>query len=403
VRGDRLEESAWVADAAAIDLGVNRDIHLIGSDLLAQTQLRAQSSNLILEAEPQTGRRSSAVAAAGALLAIAAGTIRNSASLLQGESRNGTDTRSLGAVTLNAGGDILNESTAADRMSAIFGRADDVVLHAGGDIINRSARMISNAALLMDAGGDVQNIIDKVAGAYGEARQEFSRRETAFLFLSRRVSGYDQDFGQLVIPDQLAYLIGTGDVAIRARNVFSQGGEIDANAGSLIIDAAQRISNGAVRTGRLHYESRCLFTCRKSASSTVTLSGGSLNASNGIHLTAGTEILNSGGRVLALDDVVLDAPTVIARAVPTFSALGMKPGLTNDLGASWGRIYAADQGGSFTANRGRLIVNGAVVIDGGSMLAANGVTVRDGMTTSREASRDPVELDNHLGLFDWLW
>ena len=77
---------------------------------------------------------------------------------------------------------------------------------------------------------------------------------------------------------------------------------------------------------------------------------------------------------MALDDLVIDAPLVTARAVPTFSTLGVQPGLAGDFGTSWGRIYAADQGGSFTANRGRLIINGAVVIEGGSLAAANGVT-----------------------------
>jgi hypothetical protein len=402
-RDDRLEESAWVADAAAIDLGINRDVHLIGSDLLAQTHLLTQSTNLILEAEPQTGRRSSAVAAAGGLVAVTTGSIRNSASLMQGESRNTADARSLGAITLDAGSDIVNESIASDHLSAIFGRSDRVVLHAGGDIVNRNARILSNAALTIEAGGDVQNITDKIAGANGEARQEFSRRESALLFFSRRISGYDQDFGRLTMPGQLAYLIGNGDVTIRGRNVISQGGELDANAGSITIEAAQRISNEALRTGSLHYESRCLFVCSKSASSTVMLTGGSINASNGIHLTAGTEIVNSGGRILAIDDLVLDAPRVTARALPTYTTLGLNTGLASEMGSTWGRIYAADQGGSFTANRGRLIVNGGVVIDGGSLLAGNGVTVRDGTTSSREASRDSVEPDNHLGLFDWLW
>ena len=133
------------------------------------------------------------------------------------------------------------------------------------------------------------------------------------------------------------------------------------------------------------------------------LTGGSINASSGIHLTAGTEIMNNGGRILAIDDLVLDAPRVTARALPTYTTLGMSTGIAAEVGSSWGRIYAADQGGSFTANRGRLIVNGAVVIDGGTLLAGNGVTVRDGVTSSRAASRDPVEQDPHLGLFDWLW
>jgi len=110
-----------------------------------------------------------------------------------------------------------------------------------------------------------------------------------------------------------------------------------------------------------------------------------------------------GGRVLALNDLVIDAPLVTARAVPMFSTLGVQPGLAGDFGTSWGRIYATDQGGSFTANRGRLIINGAVVIEGGSLDAANGVSARDGVTTSHDAAHDPVTLESHLGLFDWLW
>ena len=236
----------------------------------------------------------------------------------------------------------------------------------------------------------------------------FSRIAPADICFSRRIavplaSGYDQDFGRLAVPDQLAYLIGNDEVTIRARNVVSRGGEIDANAGNLTIDAAQRIDIATVRTGQLHYESRCLFTCSKSASSTVTPNGGTINSANGIHLIAGTEVLNAGGRVLALNDLVIDAPLVTARAVPMFSTLGVQPGLAGDFGTSWGRIYATDQGGSFTANRGRLIINGAVVIEGGSLDAANGVSARDGVTTSHDAAHDPVTLESHLGLFDWLW
>src|SRR6185437_13488425 len=97
---------------------------------------------------------------------------------------------------------------------------------------------ISNAALALTAGDDIQNVIDKISGANGEARQSFSRRESSFLFLSRRVSGFDQDFGSLIVPGQLAYLIGNSKVTLRARNVVSRGGEIDVNAGDLEIHAA---------------------------------------------------------------------------------------------------------------------------------------------------------------------
>ena len=88
-----------------------------------------------------------------------------------------------------------------------------------------------------------------------------------------------------------------------------------------------------------------------------------------------------------------------ARSLATYSALEVNP----NIGVSWGRIYAADQGGSFTANRGRLSINGAVVIDGGGLTAASGITVRDGTTTVHQASREPVTVDSHVGIFNWLW
>lgn len=403
VRGSRIEESAWTASAADIDVAATGDLRVTGSDLLAQTHVRLAAADISLDADPITSRRSTVVAATGALMAQASGSIRNRASLMQGETRLTSDPQSRGAMTLIAGGDILNESANAQRLAAMFGRADDVVLQAGGNIVNRSGRVLSNGALSLSAGADIENIIDKTPGANGEARVSFSRREPAFLFFSRRVSGFDQDFGSLLVPERLAYLIGSGNVTLQSRNVVSRGGEIDANAGDIDIRATGRIDNEALRTGRVHFESRCLIVCRKTAESTATLSGGTLNAAGRIHLTAGTAVNNVGGRVLSLGDMLIDAPIVTARALPVYNAVGLKVGLNAGVGGTWGRIYAADQGGAFTANRGRLVVNGAVVIDGGNLAASDGVAVRDGITTRRRASREAVTADNHLGLFDWLF
>lgn len=61
-----------------------------------------------------------------------------------------------------------------------------------------------------------------------------------------------------------------------------------------------------------------------------------------------------------------------------------------------------DVGGSFTASRGKLTINGALYEDGGSAVGAAGTEVSGDIVVIRPAQREPVTIASHLGLSTWL-
>jgi hypothetical protein len=205
------------------------------------------------------------------------------------------------------------------------------------------------------------------------------------------------------MPNQLAYLVAGSGMSIKGRDVINRGGEIQVNAGSVDIVAAGRFQNAALFDGSAHLRRDCLIFCDSSASSTVQSHGGLISASADIRIRAASEAGNIGGRVLALQNLDISAPKVYARGVLGYTAYQRDRGFKAWFSDSWARLYAMDIGGSWTADGGRLAVDGEAVVDGGSFSAAGGVDASAGMRIVRNPRRDPVTLENHLGLTSWFW
>jgi hypothetical protein len=93
---------------------------------------------------------------------------------------------------------------------------------------------------------------------------------------------------------------------------------------------------------------------------------------------------------------------VIARGVPGYSVITRARGLKAWFGDTWAQIYAADQGGAFTAG-GRVRIAGTAIVDGGAFDGNSGLTASGGVTTIRKPRRDPVLLADHVGATSWLW
>jgi filamentous hemagglutinin family protein len=356
--------------------------------------------DVIIAAGSLVNDRGRVVASEGAVVVESEGDIVNRGALLQGAARIPGLPASAGAVTLRAGGSIRNESVDATSIGAIFGAADDVVLNAGGDVVNRSARIVSNRNVVLAASGDVSNAATSDDGQGAPFRYEYSYKETVFAFIKRRVSGSVTAYGSLAVPGQLAYLSAEGDVRVTARRFGNLAGEVIANAGDVDIRAAETVRNVAVGTGSLQVESRCVLWCSGTASSTVDLQGGLISASRSVRLAAGSEVENAGGRVFALADVTVDAPKAFARAGSAYRAYEFDRGLNRWIGRSWGELYRADQGGSFTANQGRLRITGQAFVEGGVFAGAGGVEADGGTVLVRAPARDPVQIEHHLGLIE---
>ncbi|MCT7313272.1 filamentous hemagglutinin N-terminal domain-containing protein [Ralstonia sp. CHL-2022] len=338
----------------------------------------------------------------GGVLVQSDGDLTNIGGLIQGNTRIASQSASLGAITLLAGGNILNDATSATQ-GIVFGQNDDVVLRAGGDITNHQSRIVSNGKLTLVAQGDVDNLLDKSSGANGEQPTTWTSSGTRWLFLRNHSSGFDVDYGSIPVLGQVPYLVSQTGTTISGRNVSNVGGQILANgSGDITITAANTFHNEALATGSAHFYRSCMIFCRENASSTVTTTGGTISAGGNLNINAGTQAENIGGQVLSLGNLTVTAPKVRAVGIAGYTALARDRGFKAFFGDTWARLYAADVGGSWLALGGVLTINGQGQIEGGSF-DGQSVTASNGIVTLRAKSRQPVSIDSHVGLTSWLW
>lgn len=399
----------WVTDAGA---GVRNAGDLLASSgdfLLTATgrieqrggSMRAAGNVRVMgEAFDQRNAedRQSSVAASGSLRIDAEVGIRNIGGVFSGGMRDAGDSTTPYAVMLNTGGTFEHRSEPGYDGAIVFGGADDVGVFARHGIVNVGARILSNGALRMETEGKAINETLHEAGA---GRIDWSHSESVLLgLLERDKSGYTVDMGKLVDASQPAYWVADGDMNIKAASVENLGGYLFSNDGDLLIDAEREMTTRAHSIGSFSYRQSCLlFICDKRAKSSETLVGGQVNASGNIHIRAGERIINEGGGVFALGDVILESPEVIARAKTVHTALWRDQGLKSIFGHNWARIQAADQGGGFTAQHGRLILHGEAVQKRGYFAAGQGI---EGSIRIVEPPRaDPVTIEDHLGFFFW--
>ncbi|MEM4986169.1 filamentous hemagglutinin N-terminal domain-containing protein [Collimonas sp. H4R21] len=401
--GSTLQRAALQSTGGAVTVKATGSISITGADLLATTDIATNSAGFTLQNDGAA--RSTVVATNGGVVVNSSADILNSGSLIQGNVRNVANNASLGAVTLTAGGNILNESPDANALAAVFGVNDDVNLQAKGNIENHYGRILTNNALHIAALGDVSNIVDKQAGSNNEQPQTSQSQGTRWLIFTKSSNNFSVDYGQLDRPDQLSYLVSYAGTTISGRNVLNLGGVILANSNSdITINAAQSFQNSALFSGQAQFQRSCLFVCHGSASSTVQSVGGNISAGNNIQITAGTTASNIGGTVTASGgNLTVTAPTVLAQGVLGYRAYEQSRGFKSWFGDTWARLYAMDVGGSWMANVGKIVINGQEVIDGGSFSGAGGVTATGGVLTLKNPQNDPVTINRHLGLISWLW
>jgi adhesin HecA-like repeat protein len=182
------------------------------------------------------------------------------------------------------------------------------------------------------------------------------------------------------------------------------GGSILSNDGSIFVSAAQNLLTQGVFAGQASYHQSCFIFCSASASSTVQAFGGVMEAGKDITLKAGTQITNTGGTVIAIGNLKLDAPKTLAQGVLGYTVINRRNDLKTWFGNTWAAIYAADTGGIFTGGNGQVELTGEADIDGGSFNAPGGIHAAGGVNTMRVPYRAPVTIGNHnhLGLVSWF-
>lgn len=400
--GGSFAPSAVIADSGDVGLFANGAIRVVGSDVIAQRHVSIEGGAATFGAAyTGTGLRGSQVTAAtGALVVSAlAGDIVNESGLLQGTMRDATNPGSLGGVTLQASGDIVNRSLAADPLAIVFAQQDDLFAAAGGNILNHTGRLIANGDVTLVAGGRFDNVVDQAQIANAGQRIAYASRAGWQLFRRKQTDGYFIVYGDLTIPGQLAYVVADGSVTIDAASVTNRGGEVDANRGDIIVTTG-RLDNEALVTGIAQFERTCAWFCSDRGFSTLALNGGSFAASRDILIDASGGAFNTAGRFLALRDLSVNAPTVQTTGVTLYRYLERPSGFSSLLGMDQARLRAIDQGGAFIANLGRLTLNTAspVRVERGVLLGGAGVDTPAGQEIVATPVAEPLNDVRHIGL-----
>ncbi|WP_028207677.1 two-partner secretion domain-containing protein [Paraburkholderia nodosa] len=392
------------ANNGAAALTATGAMTLTGSSVIANGAVNLGANGLTFELDSAQKGSTVASASAGVVLQ-SSGDIVNVGSLIQGQQQTSGDTASKGAVTIAAAGNVLNQSNPGGALGILFGVQGDVSIVAGGDVVNENARVLSNNNVNITAGGDFSNIADHTTGVANGAAVGFSQSSSGFLFFRHRNSGFNVDYGQLADANELAYVTAdSGNVTINANNIANTGGSILSNNGAVSMTALGTLDTQAVFTGQAAYRQSCFIFCKSSASSSVQAFGGVIEAGTDISLKAGTQITNTGGTVLAVGKLSLDAPRTLAQAVLGYSAINETHDLKAWFGNGWASIYATDTGGLFEGGSGAVELTGAGEIDGGAFIAPNGVHAGGGVVTTRPRWQQPVGIGTHnsIGLVSWF-
>ena len=326
-----LDQGAGVRNAGKLSATAS-DFILNTSGDIAQTGGQIQAADRVRIQGASFSQTEGSLVSAGSNVRIdAAGDINNAGGTIRGGARNYNDTETPYAVMLNAGGAIDHRSAVGGALAVIFGGNDDVGLFATGDINSVNARIVSNGRLTLHADGDVRNQSLGVAGA--------GRAESNNSGLLTRSDGYSVQLGSLVDPAHQGYWVSDGDLVVKGRNVSNVGANVFSNNGSVRVTAAQAIDNEALLTGGFDYRRSCfLFLCRRNASTTEAIAGGQISGASGITLTAGQSILNDGGSVLGIGDIILYAPRITARAKSVHQLISRAEGVKAAFGDTWAGI-----------------------------------------------------------------
>lgn len=399
-----LSDTKITSNSGAATLDSTGALTLTGSSVIANGGIAVAASGITLNPDSTQTGSTLASASAGVVLQ-STGDITNVGSLIQGETRTTGDTDSLGAVTLSASGNILNQSLPGTGLGVLFGVKDDVVVTAGGNVVNENARILSNENVTIAAGGDVDNIIDHTTGVNNGAVSSYSSEGWSFLFLEHHSSGLSVNYGELADPSSLSYITADGgNVTITANNVSNVGGSILSNDGAINITARNSLLDQGVFTGQTQFHESCFIFCRSSASSDVQVYGGDIEAGTNISLKAGTQITNTGGTVLAEGALTLNAPHTVAQGVLGYTVINEDHDLKAWFGSAWSAIYASDMGGLFDAGAGQVQIIGEGDIEGGAFNAPGGVSATGGVVTRSAPYQAPVTIGAHnsIGLISWF-
>jgi len=398
------------SNGASVRADFANGISLIDTEILARNNVLIDTTgNFEIRTSPAGAIQSILAAVEGALVAKVGGDWLGQGALIQGgntaivaddavakacvkdKGEFGKD-----AVSLSIAGNFLNETVEKTNLGIVFSEKGSLRLDVKGNLVNRDARIISNSSLDLSVGGTFVN--EAVKDGEGAGEQNSVSVSTAYGFLRRRTETRSIDHGALLIPGEHSFVVANGDIHIAARDFINRGADINANDGSILIQAQHSFLNESLRVGKAEFHQHCLIFCRASSSGSVTPVGGNLNASRDVRIEAGDTLDNIGGTVTAINHLALVAPRIRAASIEAIAALGLYRGLASKFGSTWATLHAYEVGGVFRAATGGIQIDGDILMDGGNLIAASGVEITGTKTAARPAVNNGLSLPP-LGLF----
>jgi adhesin HecA-like repeat protein len=190
---------------------------------------------------------------------------------------------------------------------------------------------------------------------------------------------------------------------VTAANVTNSG-EIDAQSGPLAIDTGT-LTDFGLTTGSGYLSQKCGRRCVSDGTAGLTEVGGAINAAGSMQIDASTEILNQGGLITSYGNMDLNSPRVVANAMFLPSVATFPWGLYDGFKGSMAFVVGQPVGGAFLAPNGSITVAAGVPvsIDGGALIAADGVFAPSGTTTVSPALPKSGLRGLRIGIFRWLW
>jgi filamentous hemagglutinin family protein len=390
------------ASIGEFTIAADGGVRISGANIQAEEAVKVTAGNVDIVNSPIAQSQITSISGGVTLLANS-GDINISGDV-RGVQRDSRDPDSKGGVTLRASGDISLLSKSADRLAIVFSRDDDLYASAGGSINNETGRILSNGRTFINANGDLSNSSGALNAAAPIVLDQTGSRFWWWPFGGHKhTTTYVWNAGDLRIGGDLAYIAGSS-VFISAANV-TNGGEIDALGGALQIDAS-RLSNIGSPTGSAYFSRYCAFTCSGKGWSTISVSGGVINATGAMQLNASSRLINDGGVILSEGNMGLNSPSIIAKAIYS-PMIGQTPsGLYSGFSGRLGFLSMRPVGGQFFAPVGAISVasSSPVQLGGGGLSAAAEIDNPAGATISSlpPPSISPLSFQS-IGVFRGFW
>ncbi|MFN5538858.1 MAG: filamentous hemagglutinin N-terminal domain-containing protein [Candidatus Melainabacteria bacterium] len=375
------------SSAGTVDITADNEISNEGSVIRSVNDLTIQSNDL--KNLDLNNQGSQIISTRGKVVGDFVNDILNRSSLIQGQTE----------INLEAGNKIRNEYKAGSPFKAIlFSNAGDMNLKAGSAIENYSGRIISNAALTLEA-PTIRNYVEQVPAV---SRVYYERSGSRFLWKRRKIKGWRESFNPLASGSERPFILSNGNLTIKADDLLENtAGEIIANGGGNINIQTTDFINQALRVGEAYYEESCRFLCKSNGFSNIEILGGKVQADGILTINATNLIDNKGGSLLSIGDFNISSPSITNEGYYAYRFRKRYRGLKfwEYGGASQ---YPISVGGEIVSVLGKGIFNtpNSIINKSGLITSAEGIEVPNGIEEVGSRIYTAPPRQEGIGLFE---